>query len=314
MLSRAAYEVPESLLQRAAACPRAPTAVVGANDELAMESARMAEQQGLIEPVLVGDPATIASLAGSLGWDIAHLSIVAAADETTAAQNAVELASSGAVTALMKGQVHTDVLIRAVLSKAARLRTARRLSHVFHMTLPGRKGSLCITDAVVNVRPDVDTRMHIAANAIELLHALEVATPKVAVLSATEQVNASMPSSVEADEIRTRASTGEVGQADVYGPLAMDNVLSTDAAALKGIDSPVAGNADILLVPNIETGNALYKAMVYLLSATAAGVVLGARVPIILTSRADPTQARLASAALAVIAASRNADNESRQC
>lgn len=303
MLSSLPFECPPELLDKARRGPPTPTALVGAGGRLALESARQAREAGLIEPCLVGDADDIAAAARAIGWNIADLRVVPADGETKAAETAVALARGREVAALMKGQVHTDALMRAVVNREAGLRAGRRISHVFHMTAPGRAGALCITDAAVNVAPNVAARMDILANAVGLFHALGNPEPRVAVLSATETPTAAMPSSQDAAEIVRRAARGEVPGALVDGPLALDVAVSPEAAAVKGVDSPVAGQADILLVPNIETGNALFKAMVYFMSATAAGLVLGARVPITLTSRADPPEARLAATALAAIAA-----------
>ena len=201
----------------------------------------------------------------------------------------------------MKGHLHTGTLMRAVLNREKGLRTEHCLSHVFHMTLPGGDMPLCITDAAINVLPNIEQKLHIARNAIELLHALGNSNPKVALLSGSEVVTPSMPSSVEAAEIAKRASSIGWDDAIVDGPLAFDLAVSPQAAAAKGITSPVAGEADVILVPNLETGNALFKLMVHFMSATAAGIVLGAKVPLVLTSRADPAAAGLASAALAAI-------------
>lgn len=310
MLSSAPFECPPELMALASGGNPIPAAVVDAGGPLAIESARMAQEAGLIDPYLVGDEQVIRALADQAGWDLHDVRVVNALDEAEIAGDATALARDGKVDLLIKGQVHTDTLMRAVLKRDAGLRLRRRVSHVFHMTIPGRAGSLCITDAVVNVAPDVDTRMDIVRNAVGLMHALGKEEPHIAVLSATEQVNAGVPSSVEADEVRRRAEAGQVKGARVYGPLAMDNVLSSDAARIKEITSPVAGDADVVLVPTIEAGNALYKLMVYLMSATAAGVVLGTRIPVVLTSRADPPEARLASVALATIAARRGTTSQ----
>ncbi len=302
MLSNLPFECPSELLERGRAGPPTPTAVAGAAGALVLESTRRATEAGLIEPVLVGEALRIADLAKSIGWDIQGLRIVAAEDEAAVAETAVALARGNEVAAMMKGQIPTDVLMRAVVNRQTGLRTGQRLSHVFYMTAPGREGAFTITDAAVNVAPDVETRLHITRNAVALYHALGDPQPKVAMLSATEHASAAMPSSLEAAEIVERAAD-EVAGALVEGPFALDIAISPQAAAVKGVDSEVAGQADILVVPNIETGNALFKAMVYFLSATAAGLVLGAKVPIVLTSRADPPEARLAAAALAAIMA-----------
>jgi phosphate acetyltransferase len=308
MLSSLPFECPPELLEKGRAGSPAPTAIVGAGGELAMQSARLAWEAGLIEPCLVGDPRRIAELARRMDWDIAGLRLVPAEDEEAAARTAVALARGAEVAALMKGQVHTDVLMRAVVDREEGLRSGRRISHVFYMTIPGRAGALSITDAAVNVAPSTDLRLDIARNAVTLHHALGQARPRVAVLSASEVVSPAMPSTQDALEIVSRAGEGEVVGAVFGGPFALDVAVSPAAAAVKEAEDPVAGRADILLVPNIETGNALFKAMVYFMSATAAGLVVGAKVPIVLTSRADPPEARLAAAALAAIAAANPAD------
>ena len=303
MLSPLPFASPSHVIDRATSAAPTPTAVVGAGGRLALESARRAAEAGLIEPCLVGDPDAIVAAARGIGWDLAPYRCVPAEDETQAAETAVALARANEVAALMKGQVHTDALMRAVVDRENGLRAGRRMSHIFYMTAPDRQGALTITDAAVNVAPDVAVKLDIINNAVDLLHALGTPEPKVAVLSATDTPIAAMPSSLEAAEVVRRAVQGEVAGAVVDGPFALDLAISPEAATVKGVDSPVAGQADILLVPNIETGNALYKAMVYFMSATAAGLVMGAKVPIILTSRADPPEARLTAAALAAIVA-----------
>lgn len=308
MLSDLPYECPRDLLDKGRTGRPTLTAVAGAGGALALESARQAAEAGLIEPVLVGDPKAIAAAAEAIGWQTSGLRIVEAGSAAEAAALAVELARDGGVEAVMKGQIPTEVLMRAVVDRDKGLRTDQRMSHVFYMTAPGRPGSLTITDAAVNVAPNVETRLHIARNAVALHHALGNEEPKVAILSATEHANEAMPSSLEAAEVARRAAKGEVERALVEGPFAIDLAISPRAAAVKGVAGVVAGQADILVVPNIETGNALFKAMVYFLSATAAGLVMGARVPIVLTSRADPPEARLAATALAAIVAGREAD------
>ncbi|PIW26920.1 MAG: phosphate acetyltransferase [Rhodospirillales bacterium CG15_BIG_FIL_POST_REV_8_21_14_020_66_15] len=307
MLSTAPYEVPRYLLDLAQGLERVPMAVAGADNMVVMESAKQAADAGLIEPVLVGDRDEIESLAETMGWDISGLRLVETReeDETAAARTAVALARAGEVGALMKGHVHTDALMAAVVNRESGLRTGRRLSHVFHMTVPGRDRVLMITDGAVNVHPDADTLIDIVNNAVGLAHALGNPEPKVAMLSGTETPIPAMPSSVQARQIVERARAGEVKGAVVDGPFAFDNAVSREAAKLKGIDSPVAGRADILVVPNIETGNGLFKMMVFFMSGLAAGIVLGAKVPIVLTSRADPPEARLAATAIAAIAAAR---------
>ena len=303
MLSDLPFDTPDHVIAKAAGGTPAVTAVAGAGSRVALESARRAAAHGLIEPVLVGDPDAVAALAEKIGWDIGSVRMVAASDERRASETAVALARGGEVAALMKGQVHTDALMRAVVDRDNGLRAGRRMSHVFYMTAPGRAGSITISDAAINVAPDAGMKLDIVNNAVSLLHALGIAEPRVAVLSATEAPIAAMPSSLEAAEVVRRAAAGEVEGAVLDGPFALDVAVSPEAADIKGVDSPVAGRADLLVMPNIEAGNAVFKAMVYFMSATAAGLVMGAKVPIMLTSRADPPEARLTSAALAAIVA-----------
>jgi len=294
-------ECPASLLALAAPLPKTATAVVNAGSPVVMQSVKMAFDENLITPLLVGNKADINATARELNWDISTFRIIEANDENTAAQAAVALAKANEVDSLMKGNIHTDQLLKAVIDQNHGLRTDTRLSHVFHMSVANSDASICITDAVINVQPSVAIKLDIARNVTKLMHTIGCAKPKIAVLSASETVSSSMPSSVEAREVVAAAESGEVTGALLGGPFAFDNAVSTTAAKLKEIDHPVAGNADVLLVPNIETGNALFKQMVYFMGAAAAGVVLGATVPIVLTSRADPAAARLAATALAAI-------------
>jgi phosphotransacetylase len=299
MLSTLQDECPEFLLARAAGANPAATAVVGAGGLLPMQSAQAAQSAGVIEPVLVGDATRIEALAREIGWDISSVSILDAQSPETAAETAALLARDGEVAALMKGDIHTDTLLRAVLNRAHGLRTGRQLSHVFHMSIPGSDRVLCITDGAMNVAPDVDTRVEIARNAVDLMHALGNPRPKVAVLSAVEHISSSVPSSIEARDIVDKCQSIE--GAVFAGPLAFDLAVSHKAAQVKQVEGPIVGDADVILVPTIETGNALFKMMVHFMSATAAGIVLGAKVPIMLTSRGDSVASRLASAALSAI-------------
>ncbi|UCH74099.1 MAG: bifunctional enoyl-CoA hydratase/phosphate acetyltransferase [Rhodospirillales bacterium] len=303
MLSRLPFEFPAYLGDLAATLAPVPMAVAGAGHPLVMDSARRAAEAGFIDPILVGDADAIAALATDVGWHLAAIRVVPASDERRACETAAALARGGEVAAIMKGHVHTDALMRALLARDAGLRTDRRVSHIFHMTVPGRDRVLHITDAAVNIRPEVDAKLDIVRNAVDLAHRLGLAAPRVALLSGAETVNPSMPSSVEAAEVVRAAANGGVSGAVVDGPFGFDNAVSPEAARLKGIDSPVAGAADILVVPNLEAGNFLFKQMVYFMSATAAGIVMGAKVPVVLTSRADPPEARLAAAAIAAIVA-----------
>ena len=306
MLSEIPFEVPPYLLDRIESMDRVRMAIAGADHPIALKSARQGADAGLIDPVLVGDADIIRAAARDIDWDITSFAIVDAIGEEKAPAAAVALAKSGEVTSLMKGHLHTDALMKAVVNREHGLRTSRRLSHIFHMTVPDNDRVLMITDGAVNVQPDTDTKIDITNNAVEMAHALGNPKPRVALLSGTESVLPAMPSSVDAAKVVKRANAGEVKNAIVDGPFAFDNALSTKAAALKGMDGPVAGQADILVVPNIETGNGLFKMMVYFMSGLAAGVVMGAVVPIVLTSRADPPEARFAATAIAAIVADAN--------
>ena len=303
MLSRVPFEVPANLVELSRRTPQRRMAIVGAGHPVALESARRATDAGLIEPVLIGGARDIAVHADKLGWDISPFDLIDRESEAAAAAEAARLAARGAADTLMKGHVHTDALMRAVLDRDAGLRTDRRVSHVFHMTVPKSDRVLLITDGAVNVAPNAETMIDIVRNAVDVAHALGIAEPKVAMLSGAETENPSMPSSLLAAEIVRRAKAGEIGGAVVDGPFAFDNAISLEAARLKGIGGAVAGRADILAVPNIETGNALFKMMVHFMSGLAAGVVMGAKVPVVLTSRADPPEARFAAAMLASVIA-----------
>ena len=304
MLSKIPFEFPAYLGDLTRALAPVPMAVAGAGHPLVMDSARRAARAGFIMPILIGDADEIAAVARDIGWDLSAVRVVLAGDERQACETAAALARGGEAAAIMKGHVHTDALMRALLARDAGLRTDRRVSHIFHMTLPGRERVLHITDAAVNIQPEVDAKLDIVRNAVDLARRLGMTLPKVAMLSGAETVNPSMPSSVEAAEVVRRAANGGIAGAIVDGPFGFDNAVSPEAAKLKGIDSPIAGAADILVVPNLEAGNFLFKQMVYFMSATAAGIVMGAKVPVVLTSRADPPEARLAAAAIAAIVAS----------
>lgn len=301
MLSTKPVIAPPHILAKAKTLPSTSMAIAGADHDVALDSALTSHAEGLIEPVLVGDAAKIKALLTARNIAADAFPIIDAKSEKDAAEAAVKLARDGSVSALMKGQIHTDTLLRAVLNNEFGLRTGARLSHIFHMTVPESDKALLITDAAINIAPDVETKMHITRNAIAVAHALGNDNPLVAMLSASESVSDAMPSSGEAAEIVARAESGEITGATLGGPFAFDNAISPAAATLKDITHPVAGNADILVVPNIETGNGLFKMMVYFRSACAAGIVMGATVPIVLTSRADPAAARLTAAAIASI-------------
>jgi phosphotransacetylase len=302
MLSTQAFELPVAQIEAALKVPRKRTAVAGAETGVALLSARNARQAGLIEPVLVGNTAAIRTAADKIGWDLTGIEIIDSDDEIQTAATAVGLARSGEVQLLMKGSIHTEALMRAAVNRENGLRTDRHMSHVFQMTFPGSERALYISDAALNVLPNVDQQLNITRNAVELLNKVGVTMPKVAILSAVEVRNPSVPSSIAAADVAEMARAGAVENAIVEGPLSFDLAISPDAVAVKGLKSEVAGKADLVVVPNIETGNVLFKALVYFRSATAAGLVLGARVPIVLTSRADPPEARMAAIALAMLA------------
>ncbi|MBT4998256.1 MAG: bifunctional enoyl-CoA hydratase/phosphate acetyltransferase [Oceanospirillaceae bacterium] len=301
MLSQLTPVCPQPLLNQAQALPAMATAVVNAGSELALESAKLAFEASIIVPILVGNIAAIQKAAQAIEWNIDQFELIASESEEDSAAKAVQCVHQGMAKLLMKGHLHTDVLIRALLNKEHGLRTGERLSHLFHMSVPDSDRVLCITDAVVNVSPDTKTQLSILRGATDVMHAVGNLKPKVALLSATEVVTQAMPSSMAAKELLAAMSDQDHQAADVFGPLAFDGAMSPEAAKIKGITHSVAGHADVLLVPNIETGNAIFKQLVYFNGATAAGVLMGAKVPVILTSRADPPAARLASAALAVV-------------
>jgi phosphate acetyltransferase len=284
------------------------TAVAHPCDEVSLASAIEAAQLKLIVPILVGPAARIRDVAARGNLDISSLELVDAEHSNDAAAKAVALVREGRAGALMKGSLHTDELMGAAVSRDGGLRTARRISHCFIMDVPGHPDALIITDAAVNIAPTLEDKVHILQNAIDLGHAMGVPEVRVAILSAMETVNPKVPSTLEAAALCKMADRGQITGAVLDGPLAFDNAISLEAAAIKGIASPVAGRANVLLVPDLESGNMLAKCMSFLSGADAAGIVLGARVPIILTSRADNMLTRIASCAVAVmVAAARRA-------
>ena len=302
MLSDRPFEIPGAQLSKARKFGPKRVAVAGADSEVALMSARVSVEEGLIHAVLLGDEAAIRAKAEKIGWNVNNIEVVGCGDEAETSAKAVELARAGEVQMLMKGSVHTDALMRAAVDREDGLRTDRRMSHIFQMTFPGCERALYITDAALNVAPGVELRLDIARNAVEFLNRVGVIQPKVAVLSAVEVEIPSVPSSMDAALIAESAASGGIENAIVEGPMSFDIAISPNAASIKGLNSPVAGRADLVVVPNIETGNTLFKSLVCFRSATAAGLVLGAKVPIILTSRADPPEARLAATALAMMA------------
>jgi phosphotransacetylase/acyl dehydratase len=290
-----------ALLQAATDVPRVRTAVVHPVDAVSLLGAVEAAREGLIEPVLVGPEAKIRQAAAQANIDLAPYRIVPTAHSHAAADAAVALARTGDVRAIMKGALHTDELMHAVVAKDTGLRTGRRISHVFAMDVPTYPRPLFITDAAINVYPTLEDKRDIVQNAVDLAHALGIAAPRVAILSALETVSTKIASTIEAAALCKMAERGQIEGAIVDGPMAFDLAVSAEAARTKSFVSPVAGQADILVVPDLEAGNMLAKQLEYLAEAQVAGIVLGARVPIILTSRADGPLARLASCALAVL-------------
>jgi phosphate acetyltransferase len=279
----------------------AVTVVAHPCDETSLRGAMQAAAEQLIEPVLVGPAAKIVTVAAEHGIDIAGREIVDAPHSHAAAAQAVALIREGRGELLMKGSLHTDELMREVTSSATGLRTERRISHVFVMDVPGHPETLFITDAAINIFPDLDTKRDIIQNAIDLWAGIGLGTPKVAILSAVETVTTKIPSTIEAAALCKMAERGQITGGLLDGPLAFDNAIDPEAARIKGIGGPVAGHAQILVVPDLEAGNMLAKNLTFLARADAAGIVLGARVPIVLTSRADSVRSRLASCAVAAI-------------
>ncbi len=292
----------EKFLQDARDLPPLKTAIVHPCNAEAIQAAIEARDEGLITPVLVGPEHKIHAAAEQAGLSISGLRLEATEHSHAAAVRAVELAAAGEVEALMKGSLHTDELLGAVVAAQSGLRTERRISHVYVLDVPAYPKSLIVTDAAINIAPSIEQKRDICQNAIDLLHVLGIAEPLVAVLAAVETVNPAMPATLDAAALTVMAARGQITGARVDGPLAFDNAISFDAARIKDIVSPVAGQADILVVPNLEAGNMLAKQLIYLAGADAAGLVLGARVPIILTSRSDSQKVRLASTALAKLA------------
>ncbi|HRO12358.1 phosphate acetyltransferase [Amaricoccus sp.] len=279
----------------------AVTIVAHPCDETSLRGAMEAASEGIIEPVLVGPAARIVAVAAEHGIDIAGREIVDAPHSHAAAAQAVALIREDKGELLMKGSLHTDELMKEVTSSATGLRTERRISHVFIMDVPDHPETLFITDAAINIFPDLDTKRDIVQNAIDLWCGIGLGTPRVAILSAVETVTTKIPSTIEAAALCKMADRGQITGGLLEGPLAFDNAIDPEAARIKGIGGPVAGQAQILVVPDLEAGNMLAKNLTFLAKADAAGIVLGARVPIILTSRADSVRTRLASCAVAAI-------------
>jgi len=297
------HEKYERLLSFCKALPPTTTAVAHPCDESSLRGAVDAAKLGLIAPILVGPRARIEAVAKEHKIDIGNLPIVDAPYSEASAEKAVELVRQGKADALMKGSLHTDELMGAVVKRESGLRTARRISHCFVMDVPSYAETLIVTDAAVNIAPTLEDKVHIIQNAIDLAHALRFPEVRVAILSAMETVNPKVPSTVEAGALCKMADRGQITGAILDGPLALDNAINLESVKIKKIDSPVAGRANVLIVPDLETGNVLAKSLSFLANADAAGIVLGARVPIILTSRADSVTTRLASCGIAALVA-----------
>jgi phosphate acetyltransferase len=291
----------EQLLGAARSLPAVRMGVVHPCSREALEGALEAARLGLIEATLIGPESKIRTLAGDCQFDLTGLPIVNVPHSHAAASRAVELVRAGQLDALMKGSLHSDELLGAVVNSQSGLRTERRISHVFVLDVPRYPKPLLITDAAINIAPDFDAKVDIVQNAIDLAHAIGIRLPKVAILSAIETVSPKLRSSMDAAALSKMAERGQITGGLVDGPLAFDNAVSLAAAKTKGIASEVAGEADILVVPDLESGNMLVKQLEYLGGAQAAGLVMGARVPIVLTSRADSAHSRIASCALALL-------------
>ena len=301
MLSNKEIICPENLLKIAKTKGPIKVVIVNAGKLVLIESAKQAVDEGLIDPIFIGDKNIIEKFANNIKWDISKFETVHEPIENNTALIAAKLASEGKVKIIVKGHIHTDILMKAVLKRDLNLIGKKRLSHVWHMTLNKNDKPFIITDGALNVLPKLETKMHILKNSIDFAKRIGINKPKVSVLSATEEVLESVPSSIDAKELTTRAKNEGI-DADVFGPMAFDNSVSENAAQIKGIKNAVAGKTDILLVPNVEAGNGLVKMMIYFMGACAAGVVVGGKVPVVITSRADSAPARLASIAASIVA------------
>jgi phosphate acetyltransferase len=295
------HEKYNRLITAAKNVPPLTTAVAHPCDETSLRGSLEAREAGLIIPILVGPKGKIESVAQAFSIDLGDAEIADAPHSHAAAEKAVELVRTGKAELLMKGSLHTDELLAEVVKRETGIRTGRRISHVFVMDVPGHPHTLFITDAAVNIAPDLDAKRDIIQNAIDLFAGLGLGVPKVAILSAVETVTTSIPSTIEAAALCKMSDRGQITGGELDGPLAFDNAISPDAARIKGIKSAVAGQAQILVVPDLEAGNMLAKNLSFLSRADAAGIVLGARVPIILTSRADNVMTRMASCAIATL-------------
>ena len=301
MLSNKKIVCPNNLINVAKKTGVVDAAIVNAGEMFPMESVYKAVEHNLINPIFIGNEKEIKILSQKLKWDISKYKIINEQDENSTAPIAAKLASEGKVKIIVKGHIHTDILMKAFLKRDLNLIGKKRVSHIWHMTLDKDDKPFIITDGVVNVLPKLEVKMHILRNAVDFANKIGISRPKVAVLSATEEILESVPSSIDANLITKKAKEENI-QADVFGPLAFDNSVSKKSAAIKKIKNNVSGNTDILLVPNVEAGNALVKMMIYFMGACAAGVVLGGKAPIVITSRSDEAESRLASIAASIVA------------
>ena len=302
MIRSKEVQIPSNLISLAKKTPNLSAGIICANHDSSMESAKKSVELNLINPIFIGNKQEINEKAEKIEWNINAYEIINSSNDVEAAIIGAELGRDNKIKVMIKGNLHTDVLMRTYLKKEFGLIEGKRLSHIWHMTILKDDKPLFITDGALNVAPRIDVKMHILKNVIEFANKIDIAKPRVAILSGTEDPIESMPSSVEAKELMERAKNENIN-AYVHGPLAFDNAISPEAAAIKNISNEVAGKADILLVPNLETGNALSKIMVYFMGACAAGFIVGGKVPVVVTSRADSSASRIASIAASVIAA-----------
>ena len=302
MLQSKEAQIPNNLISLAKKTPDLSAGIICANHDSSMESAKKSVELNLIKPIFIGNKQEIIEKAEKIKWDINAYEIINSSNDVEAAIIGAELGRDNKIKIMIKGNLHTDVLMKTYLKKEFGLLEGKRLSHIWHMTILKDDKPLFITDGALNVAPRIDVKMHILKNVIEFANQIDILKPRVAILSGTEDPIESMPSSIEAKELMERAKNENIN-AYVHGPLAFDNAISPEAAAIKNISNEVAGKADILLVPNLETGNALSKIMVYFMGACAAGFIVGGKVPVVVTSRADSSASRIASIAASVIAA-----------
>ena len=302
MLQSKEAQIPNNLISLAKKTPNLSAGIICANHDSSMESAKKSVELNLIKPIFIGNKQEINEKAEKIKWDINAYEIINSFNDVEAAIIGAKLGRDNKIKVMIKGNLHTDVLMKTYLKKEFGLIEGKRLSHIWHMTILKDDKPLFITDGALNVAPRIDVKMHILKNVIEFANQINISKPRVAILSGTEDPIESMPSSIEAKELMERAKNENIN-AYIHGPLAFDNAISPEAAAIKNISNEVAGKADILLVPNLETGNALSKIMVYFMGACAAGFIIGGKVPVVVTSRADSSASRIASIAASVIAA-----------